>query len=255
MTSIPTTSARWILDSTVSCPKLNLLKRTRRVISIHLIAEVKVSIIYPVTEKHIKKFSVQNLHLIEETPEIYKGVTLPYLEKEQFTLDWVYNILEHKKEADNILYEDLDPASGFILLPDYKWNGQVESLYLLAIVMDRNIKSLRDLNATHLPMLQKIESKCVETIKLKFGYEKTQVRAYFHYQPSFYHLHVHFTYLQYEAPGIQCEKSHMLSTVISNIKLMSDYYQKATLAFVVKENDNLYLAYKEAVAAEDDSTN
>ena len=42
--------------------------------------------IYPATEKHIRKYEAQNIHLIEETPELYKCVTLPYLEKERFSL-------------------------------------------------------------------------------------------------------------------------------------------------------------------------
>ncbi len=48
----------------------------------------------------------------------------------------------------------------------------------------------------------------------KFGLPESQVRAYFHYQPTYYHLHVHFTHLNYAAPGISTEKSHLLPTVI-----------------------------------------
>jgi m7GpppX diphosphatase len=210
------------------------------------LVELKVSIIYPATEKHILKFTVQELHMIDETPEIYEKVTLPYLEKEQFTLDWVYNILEHKQEVDKIIYEDSD----FILLPDYKWNGQKESLYLLAIITDRTIKSLRDLNGSHLPLLSSIQSKSLEAIKSKFDLDASQIRAYFHYQPSFYHLHVHFTYLKFDAPGIFCEKSHLLTTVISNLRLLPDYYQKATLPFAAREKDKLYAAYKEFIESQ-----
>lgn len=189
------------------------------------------------------KFTVQDLHLILETPEIYEKVTLPHLEKEQFTLDWVYNILEHKQEVDKIIYEDSD----FMLLPDYKWNGQKESLYLLAIVQDRTIKSIRDLNETHLPLLENIKTKTLEAIKTKFDVDASQIRAYFHYQPSFYHLHVHFTYLKYDAPGIFCEKSHLLTSVINNIQLLSDYYKKSSLTFAVRENDKLFIAYKKFI--------
>lgn len=142
------------------------------------------------------------------------------------------------------MYEDCDPKSGFVLLPDYKWNGEIESLYLLAIVMDRDIKSLRDLTEEHLPLLEKIKAKSLESIKSKYGVEAKQIRAYFHYQPSMYHLHVHFTILKYDAPGIFCEKSHLLSTVINNIKLVSDYYQKSTLTFAVRETDKLWDAVK-----------
>lgn len=46
---------------------------------------------------------------------------------------------------------------GFILVPDLKWDGLTkETLYLLAIVRQRGIKSLRDLDETHLPLLKRI---------------------------------------------------------------------------------------------------
>lgn len=213
---------------------------------------LKVSIIYPATEKHIAKYIEQKLFLIEETPELYQNVILPFLLRDKFSLDWVYNILEHKQEQDKIVFEDLDPQDGFILVPDYKWNGQIESMYLLAISMDRGIKSIRDLNEKHLPLLEKIKTESLKAIKDKYGLDAKQIRAYFHYQPTFYHLHVHFTYLQYDAPGIFCEKSHLLNTVINNIKLKPDYYQQATLTFVAREKDKLYQAIQEAEAKNED---
>jgi m7GpppX diphosphatase len=47
---------------------------------------VKTTVIYPATEKHIRKYEAQKIHLIEETPELYECVTLPHLEKERFSL-------------------------------------------------------------------------------------------------------------------------------------------------------------------------
>lgn len=124
------------------------------------------------------------------------------------------------------------------MLPDLKWDGKtLETFYALAIVHKLNLKSLRSLTADHLPLLRNIREKGLEAIKEKYKLERSQIRIYFHYQPSFYHLHVHFTYLKHEAPGIYCEKSHLLDTVIDNIELMSDYYQKATLSFVLNESD------------------
>ncbi|CRK92696.1 CLUMA_CG006344, isoform A [Clunio marinus] len=208
------------------------------------VVTLKISRIYPATEKHIIKYTEQMLFLIEETPVDYITITLPYLKYEQFTLDWVYNIIEHKQETERILYEDLDPKNGFILLPDYKWNGQIETLYLLAIVMRKDIKSIRDLDSNHLPLLENIRSKSLEIIEKKYDINSNQIRAYFHYQPSFYHLHVHFTILKYKAPGINCEKSHLLNNVIDNIKMIPDYYQRAILTFSVREMDKLRHAFK-----------
>lgn len=154
---------------------------------------------------------------------------------------WVYNILDHKKESERIAYEDPCPENGFILLPDLKWDGKTsETLYLLALIHKRDIKSLRDLTDKHLPLLKNIRDKSIDAIQQKYGVKRSQLRIYLHYQPSFYHLHIHFTYLKHEAPGIFCEKSHLLDQVISNIELMPDYYQRATLSFVLKEADALF---------------
>lgn len=189
------------------------------------------------------------MYLIQETPEFYREITLKQLEKEKFNIDWVYNILDHKEEQDKIVFEDADPETGFVFLPDFKWDRKTkECTHMLAIVMDRKIKSMRDLNETHLPMLTNIRDTGLKTIEEKYGIPKSQIRAFFHYQPSFYHLHIHFTFLRFEVPG--CEKNHLLDTVINNISLMSDYYQRATITFLVKENDGLFSAYRDILFPE-----
>lgn len=205
------------------------------------INQLKTTIIYPATEKHIVKFEAQARYLVEETAEDYQTVTLPHLEKEQLSLEWVFNILEHRKEKERIVYEDPSDETGFILLPDLKWDGKtVEQLYLLALIRKRGIKSLRDLTPAHLPLLRNIKDRGCEVIKSRYGIGADQLRIHLHYQPSFYHLHVHFTYLKHDPPGINAEKSHLLTTVIGNLELVPDYYQKVTLPCVLRESDNLY---------------
>lgn len=71
----------------------------------------------------------------------------------------MYNILEHKSEVERIHFEDADPINGFIMVPDLKWNGEIDSLYLLAIINRRDIKSIRDLTDEHLPLLKNIKEK------------------------------------------------------------------------------------------------
>lgn len=41
---------------------------------------------------------------------------------------WVHNILEKKAEADRIVFEDPDPNTGFVLLPDFKWDQKQVNL-------------------------------------------------------------------------------------------------------------------------------
>lgn len=82
--------------------------------------DVKITLIYPATETHIRKYSQQNIRMVTETPEIYVEFVKPYVEGKRIggRLNWVYNILEHKAESDMIIVEDTDEKDGFILLPD-----------------------------------------------------------------------------------------------------------------------------------------
>ncbi|XP_045781240.1 m7GpppX diphosphatase [Maniola jurtina] len=206
---------------------------------------VKTTVIYPATDQHIAKYSQQETHIILETPELYHKFTLPHLEKEQFNLQWVYNILEGKSEQDRVVYDNKCDKEGFVLLPDLKWDGLTkETLYLLAIVRQRGLKSLRDLREAHLPLLKRVRDEGKKAILDKYKVLGSQLRVYLHYRPSFYHLHVHFTYLKHEAPGIHAEKSHLLDTVIDNIEMMSSYYQQATLPFTIREMDTLFNVYE-----------
>ncbi len=84
----------------------------------------KASLIYPATPKHIRKHESSPRHLVYETPAMYKALTLPYLQGEKFDMQWIYNVLSHKQEAETIVYEDTDCDDGFVLLPDYKVLGQ-----------------------------------------------------------------------------------------------------------------------------------
>ncbi|ALC46760.1 CG2091 [Drosophila busckii] len=205
---------------------------------------VKSTVIYPATDKHVEKYSVCQKYLINETPDLYETITLPYISSSQFSLDWVYNILEHKQETERIVFEDNNPETGFILLPDLKWDGRnVDNLYLLGIVRQRDIKSLRDLNASHLPLLRNLRQSAKQAINKRYGLNSSQLRMYFHYQPSFYHLHVHINPIRNDAPGIWCEKSHMLDMVINNLELLPDYYQRASLPFVLYEGNKLLDLY------------
>ncbi|CAH1974321.1 unnamed protein product [Acanthoscelides obtectus] len=207
---------------------------------------VKATVIHPATEKTIQRYTSQKHYMIEESPKIYKDIILPNLAEEEDHLQWVYNILEHKSEADKIVVEDTDPNDGFVMVPDLKWSGELDTLYLLAIVNKKNIKSLRDLTSEHLPLLKNIKEKGSEAIKTKYGIEKHELRVYLHYQPTFYHLHVHFCVLRHEAPGILVGKAHLLSDVISNLEVAPDYYQKSTISFVMPENHRLFEKLKTA---------
>ncbi|KAK3711396.1 hypothetical protein QZH41_013504 [Actinostola sp. cb2023] len=380
---------------------------------------IKCTVIYPATSKHITKYTSQQTFIVNETPEDYKSITLPFLEAQQFNIQWVYNILDKQAEVERIQFEDPDCETGFILLPDMKWDQrQVENLYLVAICQQRHIKSLRDIDDSSLPLLKNILAKGKgsmqeqfvitiiiiiiititiitiiivitiiintttiitiaiitiinttititiivitiiintttiailtiinitiaiitiintttiitiaiiiiiiilnttiiitiinntttiiiilnttiiitiintatiaiiintttttiitiinnttttttitiaiiiiingknykdEVIKSKYKIPSSQLRIYIHYQPSYYHLHVHFTHLKFDAPGSGAGKAHLLEDVIDNIaNIDKNYYQKKTLPFVARESDKLFLEFQRA---------
>lgn len=150
--------------------------------------DLKLNLIHPCTEKHIKKYSPQGFRMVTETPETYKDHIRPYIEKQREAgrLDWVFNILEGRKEQKDIIYRDpgqegaLDEA--FLLAPDLNWDREtITSLHLLGLVQRRDIWSLRDLKKRHVVWLKHMRDKILEaTVKKYPDVEKDQLKLYMH---------------------------------------------------------------------------
>lgn len=206
---------------------------------------ITVDTIYPATSKHISKHSTQKFFMVCETPQLYKQKVLPFIQAiPAARIAWVYNILEKKAEADRLLFEDTDPVNGFMLHPDLKWDQtQNDSLYCIALSHRRDIKSLRDLTAKHVPLLKNIKQKAYKAIHDKFGLSAQQLRAYIHYHPSYYHFHVHIMHVGVDAgAGMAAGKAHLLEDVIDNLETFgSDYYAHRTLHFTLGARDPIYL--------------
>ncbi|XP_029812845.1 m7GpppX diphosphatase [Suricata suricatta] len=225
----------------------NDIYRTYHLFPPRQLSDVKTTVVYPATEKHLEKYLRQDLHLVRETGANYKNVTLPHLESQSLSIQWVYNILEKKAEADRIVFENPDPSDGFILIPDLKWNQQqLDDLYLIAICHRRDIRSLRDLTPDHLPLLRNILQEGQETILQRYQVKGDRLRVYLHYPPSYYHLHVHFTALGFEAPGAAVERAHLLAEVIENLEYDPQHYQRRTLTLALRADDPLLRLLQEA---------
>lgn len=158
--------------------------------------------------------------------------------------------MDHKKESERIVYEDPDNEEGFILLPDIKWDGvSANTLYLQAIVRTDKLKSLRDLTGAHCKMLESIRDKSLAVIKDKYGLEAAKLRFFIHYQPSFYHLHIHVNHVANASQAIETERAHLLDHVIENLKLVPDYYQRVSLTFPVKKDSELYKMFENRIGS------
>ncbi|KAK6458436.1 trehalase-associated protein [Scheffersomyces xylosifermentans] len=204
----------------------------------------KVNLIYPATETHIKKYDEQKTHYVVETPEMYNKYVVPYIEgMKGDRIKWVYNILFEGKESETFVHHDTDPESGFVLLPDMKWDTiNMESLYLCAIVNRKDISSVRDLNESHLPFLINLEKVIRAVTTQKFPVNSDELRIFIHYQPSYYHFHLHIVNIRHPGlgDGIAVGKAILLEDVIENIKLVGDYYQRRKIGYILGENHGLW---------------
>lgn len=205
------------------------------------VLDTRVKTIFPATDVHIAKYEAQARVMVVETPSLYETITLPYIKSiPEKRTKWVHNILDGSAEADRVIYHDTDPETGFVILPDMKWDGQSDTLYWVAIAMDASILSLRSLNSSHLGFLKKLRETSYKLVKEKASLESNQLRLFIHYQPSYYHFHVHITAVAFsDAPGVVSGQAHLLDTVINNIELYSDYYQKASLPFIIGQRHEL----------------
>ncbi|EGY16851.1 DCS2 protein [Verticillium dahliae VdLs.17] len=173
-------------------------------------ADLKINLIYPCTSTHVAKYSKQPVRLVTETAEIYRDHVRPYMQRkrDEGRLNWVYNIIEGRKEVEDVIYRTPLGAAGdegFLLLPDLNWDRKtLDALHLLALVERRDIWSLRDLRRRHLPWLRHMRARLVEATTAQYpSIDDDQLKLYVHYQPTYHHFHVHIVHVQLEAGATQ----------------------------------------------------
>lgn len=191
-------------------------------------SDLKINLIYPCTEQHVKKYSKQKVRFVTETPAIYRERVRPHMQarRDEGRLNWVFNIIEGRKEVEDVIYRTpLGEAGdeGFLLLPDLNWDRKTtEALHLLGIVERRDIWSLRDLRVKHIPWLEHMKTKFIEaTEKVYPNVERDQLKLYVHYQPTYYHFHVHLVHVALEAGATQATgKAIGLESIIEHLRSM-----------------------------------
>ncbi|KAJ2913375.1 hypothetical protein MD484_g7044, partial [Candolleomyces efflorescens] len=197
--------------------------------------DVKINVICPATETHIRKYTKQTHVMVRETPELYRDVVKPYITAfPPSRTQWVENILQGISEQSKLLYSDSD----FLILPDMKWDLKtLTSLYLVVLVQDRTIRSLRDLKKSHVPLLKSIHAQAEKVVFQKWGLGPGSLRMYVHYQPSYYHFHVHVVNANYEGGmlGMTVGQAHLLDDIISLLEIDSSegegVFQRMTLTY------------------------
>lgn len=78
-------------------------------------------------------------------------------------VEWMHNVLDNTKEAELRVFEN----EHFMLQKDYKFNeGDLTTLYCLAMPKQiKNLRTVRDLTAEHLPLLKNIAQESYKAIE------------------------------------------------------------------------------------------
>jgi len=139
---------------------------------------------------------------------------------------WIYNIIDKLTEQEDILYRDDE----CIIIPTNTFDGNdINKLHILCIPTDKSLRCLRDLTNKNITLLKDIKIKTINIIHLKYNLDESNLKIYIHYEPSTYHLHIHFVNINFVDANSSVEYSHELNSVIFNLELDSDYYKKILL--------------------------
>jgi m7GpppX diphosphatase len=211
---------------------------------------VKCVLMHPATADDVNRFTAAPTRVFRETAEVFQQVMLPHIASAPSERNtWIDNVLAGTSEAHARIFEDCDPETGFVLVPDIKWDRvNAGQLYCLVLVHKAGIHSLRALNSSHLPLLYNIRDRSLDAIYTRFGVDASSLRLFIHYIPSYFHLHIHVAHVDCPAKGMDIGKAHLLDDVITNIEAQSDYYQTRTLTCVVRENHPYYQEYLQYMA-------
>ncbi|GAV99744.1 scavenger mrna decapping enzyme [Lentinula edodes] len=209
--------------------------------------DVKINVICPATDVHVRKYTKQKSILVQETPELYRRIIAPYIANlPPERTRWVTEILAGRSEQDKVLYS----SSDYIILPDMKWDlHTTDSLYLIAIARDPTLRSLRDLRGdVHLSLLTSIRQEAYRIVGDKWGIGRGGIRMWIHYQPSYYHFHVHIVNANHALPGMGMAvgQAHLLEDVIALLKINSDVFKVMDLTYGLGEQHGLYEPMKTA---------
>lgn len=201
-----------------------------------------VELIYPASTKEIDKFKQMNFELIIETKELYETKTLPYI---------MSIPPQHTKWIDNILYNNAEPLieqnEKYVLLQNYSAQDKENLLDCIALPYNaKDIKSVRDLNETHLILLEDLYNQARCILAKKFKCKDNEIRVFVHYPPSFYYFHVHYVHVDNNVDmSISVNRAIPLGDIIQNIKMKSNYYQLISIEHTVKVGSDLYKALKQ----------
>ena len=140
-------------------------RRFRLKVNSHL-PPIDCELVYPAEKEQIDKERVWKFYIIDETPEIYEKHTTKIIANMPPSNDqWITNILTGEYEKDRLLV-DVKGPHGFCIALDYKYSPEMPNclFHAVAIPRDGSLRTLRDLTAEHIPLLESMVEKGVSLL-------------------------------------------------------------------------------------------
>ncbi|KAH3745816.1 scavenger mRNA decapping enzyme [Pelomyxa schiedti] len=230
--------ARGVVERGVACDA-TLVQRNDKYAqySVTVPDQITVNTIFPATPKDIAKYSHVNSFVLRETPALYHSVTLPYVDSlPAEELSWVTHLIDGTSEQDRVLCQ----SPTMVLVKDTKWHtSDASSMYLLAIIKfppGRNLRSIRDLRGDDVPMLLDVKEATLKIALERFGVKPRDILVFFHYFPSFWHLHLHFVCVNSGSSfgrNNSAGKAILLDDVTDNLLSDPSYYANAKITVII----------------------
>ena len=161
--------------------------------------------------------------IVKETYQEY----LKIIERRETDKDqWIYNIIDGISEQESIIYKD----DKCIVIPSYMWNSKdVEKLQIICLPIDKTLRTIRSLEFKDIPLLKHMKKVTCKIIKEKYGLDECYIKQFFHYEPSTYHLHIHFINIENVECQSSVEYSHEIDSVIFNLFICPNYYKQVVM--------------------------
>ena len=111
----------------------------------------------------------------------------------------------------------------------------------LVVFKDENLKTIRDLQQKHVPMLTRMKETVKNFLQEKHPVIFDRYRFFFHYMPSVFQLHAH---VSTKSMSFNINRRQPLDTVVRNLMQDTEYYQKAIILTSVIKNMRTLNVYK-----------
>ena len=180
------------------------------------------------------------IEIITETKEIYKKISLPYINSiYDKNTKWMHDLVYNYAEESSVLLRTND----MVICKDIVWKTNDISYFYILCIPTKKIKSIRNLTQLDIPLLQSMKENAID-IAIKYGVSKNRLYMFFHYHPSYYHLHLHVCITEHESLETRYHRHYYLDDIINKLENESDYWRKATLKFELLSNAKLFKLLK-----------